>query len=344
MNARRRFLHLALAASVGVTLSACSFGKKDEELPDPVMPSSSSSAPGTDTGATGGPSSGAGVGSGDPMLGSTEGVQRPPLDQIPDDQLDPSNATELAEHFRRIFQDEALDTDTWRAGLTPLSDPTFAASLPLADRGYFSQTAADGLTVIQPYKLGDDAPYAQIVATTQGSDLWMMTLAYTPSSADASVGTWKVISVDWADPEFVGRRSIPLNQDGRASLLRTASYGTDPVLTQKVGETPADREAALRTTMIDPTTAIARGKPAGPDSNETTQPGPVTTRIFVTPEGSTSVWVQSDTSYVSVAPDGTLGNKVPVTLIAELVIDDGAFVVKDAYSPEQFTEITGRAL
>lgn len=325
-------LGTALALSV-TALAGCADTNSDAPEPTSAAPSA-------------GPASGAaqdarpGIGEGDPMLGVTDGVQRPELRDIPTDQLDRTNVLETAERFRRTFEDEAVPTDAWAAELRTVADPTLAASIPGSARGYFTGGQSAELAVTNRYTLDSRQPYATVTALDEKKNpMWHMRLAIKRSDADPSIGTWSVISVDWDNPELAKDKTAPLTERERDSLRVTATFASAGVLTQKKGEAPENRAAFLQNYLSTPQNAAARGKPLPAEDVNTVANNPDST-YFVTPEGSANVWVEVNGSFSVANDDGTTGDKQPVTMFVELEPTPDGFVGRDVYTEEQFTAAT----
>lgn len=281
------------------------------------------------------------IGAGDPMLGVTDGVERPELSEIPTAELEPTNALETAERFRRVFEDETMPVDQWATELGGVSDPTFAASLAQAQRGYFTMKQTATVEVVEGYKLDNPQPYARIAAVdADGKEAWNMRLAFKPTKADPSVGDWKVISVDWVDKALSDSKTIPLTESGREDVRVTATVASSVTLAQGKGETPEAREATLRTVMLDPVHAIGRGKPV-PDQDVTVQAVEPTSTYLVTPEGSSVVWVEVNGGYQAVGDDGTVGDVQPVTIYVQMANDGSGYVAQDVMTGDEYKAATG---
>lgn len=275
------------------------------------------------------------------MLGVTDGVKRPALADIPTDQLESTNALETAERFRRTFEDEAVPTDQWAAELRAVSDPTFAASLPGAARGYFTAKRSAAVKVTGRYTMDSPQPYATVTAYDETSNpMWHARLTITPSTADPSIGTWRVSALDWDDPALASGRAVPLTEEARDNLRVTAAFASAGVITQTKGEVPENRTAFLQNYLSTPTNAAARGKPLA-DQDVTTAANDPESTYFVTPEGSANVWVEVKGSFSVVNDDGTKGEPQPVTMYVELENTPSGFIGRDVYSEEQFHATTG---
>lgn len=281
------------------------------------------------------------IGQGDPMLGITDGMDRPELADLETDDLDPTNAQETAERFRRLFEDESTSTEEWVASLSEVSDPTFAASLPLAERGYFKSAHSSTVEIEEGYALGNSRPYATIAAVDEGGNpLWRMRLSFTANKADPSVGTWKVISVDWEDRSLVKDKAVPLTEGQRDDLRVTAAMASSPVLSQAQGETGEDREATLKRYLSDPEHAMKMGKPV-PNKDVAVQARDPESSYFVTRAGDTSVWVELNTGYQEIG-GGEEVAQGDATIYVELTPSGDTFRAKDVYSADEFAKVAGK--
>lgn len=282
------------------------------------------------------------IGAGDPMLGATDGVERPELADIPTEQLDSTNALELAERFRRTFEDETVPSDQWVADLKSSVDPTFAVSLTTASRGYFVTHKSEKLRIEGGYTLGATEPYATVIASdADGNDMWKARLAIKLSKADPSIGTWSVVSVDWIDASLSEGKAIPLTEDTRNNVRVTSTFASAGVFRQSLGEDPNNRFAALQNYLLDPQHAAARGKPV-PDRDTAVEALDPTATYFVTPPGAGSIWVEVDGGYRTVAADGSYGEPVQSIVYVEMVPDGDTYAGKDVYTEGEFKAATGQ--
>lgn len=322
-----------------LTAAACTEPSAPDSGQESTPASASASAAPGPSGAQDGPPS---IGAGDPMLGATDGEKRPALPDIPTDQLDSTNALELAERFRRTFEDESLPADQWVTTLKSMSDPTFAVSLNNSSRGYFEARKSTDLRVDGGYALGAAEPYATVIASdTEGNDLWKAKLAITLSAADPSIGTWSVVSVDWLDPSLAEGKMIPLTEDTRNNVRVTATFGSAGVFQQSVGEDPANRFAILQNYLRDPQHAAARGKPV-PDRDVAVEALDAKATYFVTPHDSENIWVEVEGGFRALEADGTYGAPTPVTFYVQMVPDGDTYAGNDVYTEAEYKAATGQ--
>lgn len=320
---RRLAATIALAVTVGVLGAGCDALSTLPEQQDTPPPTAQQDGPPA-------------IGAGDPMLGVTDGVDRPALDDIPADELETTNALEAGEKFRRTFEDETLGQEQWTAALTALSDPTFAVSLARAERGYFTATQSATVEVVQGYKLDNPQPYATLAAVDEeGNQLWTLRLAFKPSKADPSIGEWKAISVDWVDKTLSEDKIIPLTESERSDIRVTASVASSYVLSQSKGEKPEAREETLRSAMSEPAHAIKRGKPH-PDQDVTVQATQPDSTYLVTAEGSSTVWVEVNGGYRTVGDDGDQGKIENVTVYVQMDSGKDGFRARDVLSEDEY--------
>lgn len=331
---------LALAAPP--VLAACSHGDgtSSESAPGPVAASSSapSDPPSGDPSPSASDPSAASaqelppIGRGDPMLGDTDGIDRPQLADIRTEDLDATNATEQAEHVRRILTDGGTEQAAWMSQIQGVSDPTFAASVAVSDRQFLVSHEATSIRVARGYVLGSaNGPYASFTGQdSEGSTLWTLRLAFYANQADPSVGTWKAISLDWPDEAETDRVAAPLTESGRSDLRTTASFASAPLFAQEIGETPQTRAASMSRYFQSPVVASTLPAPF-PDRNVRALAGDPTGTYFVTPQGSGEIWIEVDNSSREVSQDGQVsGDTVGSTVYVRLTFDGDTWVAVDA--------------
>lgn len=312
MNLRRTIFAAAALAVIAAPLAACS---PDEDGGATAGSGSSSSAPAqggaqgqSDGGGadSGGQTSSSGyprVGEGDPMLGATDGQDRPALADIQTGDLDQTNALEQAEKFRRYAVDAGADDATWLSQVQSVSDPSFAASLAVSDHSILRGAAVQTLTVSDAYSMvSSSAPYASIEGKgADGAAIWTIRLSFSATKADPSIGTWKVVSIDWTAD--MGNAMVPFTEESRASTLTSAATASAPIFAQEPGDT-AETRAERAGRFFTAPAAVAQVPMPFPDQNTTAVAGDPTGRYFVTPDGSADIWVEiNNTSQIS-SPSG----------------------------------------
>lgn len=279
------------------------------------------------------------IGEGDPMLGVTTGLDRGDVREIPAEELERTSAIETAEAFRRAYEGESKDASVRVQSMQAVADPTLAAQLPLIDDALPSNIASDVLDVSEEYETGDKEPYAGVTAySSEGDPLYTVRLSIKVEEADPSIGTWSVISVDWHG-EASDDAVLPLSQAQRLELREGAAAAAIPVVQQVVGESPGDRDEALKSVLSDPVHAIERGRPR-PDQNVRISHLDTEYAYFVSKPGSSSIWVKASLRSAPVAQSGRAGDPVTTVVYVELTSNDGVFSPRDVLSEEEYTAAT----
>lgn len=248
-----------------------------------------------------------GIGAGDPMLGVTDGVDRPELDQIGTPDLESTNALEQAEKFRRHLAGDASG-DEWFAQMQEVADPSFAASLQVSDRELLRDyaKAAGSVKVSSPYVIGmSNSPYASVSGLNgEGNEVWTLRMSFHASKADPSIGTWQAVSIDWPEgSEALKSNDLPFSEDTRGTVLTTAAFASSSLFTQEVGDNAESRAGLVARFFVAPEKAKSIEVPF-PERNTRAVAGDPSGRYFVTPRGSKDIWVEiNNTSHV-VSPSG----------------------------------------
>lgn len=248
-----------------------------------------------------------GIGAGDPMLGITDGMDRPELDEIDTPDLESTNALEQAEKFRRHLAGDASG-DEWFAQIQEVADPSFAASLRVSDRELLRDYAksAESVKVSSRYTIGmSNGPYASIVGLNgEDNEVWTLRLSFHASKADPSIGTWQAVSIDWPEgSDATKSNDLPFSEDTRATVLTTAAFASSSLFTQEVGDDEKSRAELVARFFAEPEKAKSIEVPF-PERNTRAVAGDPSGRYFVTPQGSKDIWVEiNNTSHV-VSPSG----------------------------------------
>lgn len=345
MRARRTaIMAAALALSVSA-LGACS-GQDEEQGPSgpPVTVTEGSEGP---QGGQEAPEGDGGapeadepafprVGEGNAMLGVTDGVDRPEPSEIETADLEPTSLIEQGEKFRRAMAGDTTG-DEWFAAVQPVADPSFAASLKVSDRDLLREAgkSATSVAIDDTYVLGvSNAPYASVTGSDdEGNELWTARFSFHPSKADPSIGTWRAVSIDWADgSEALMSDGLPFTEDTRSTVLTTASFASSSLFTQAPGDDEKARAELAESYFSAPEKAKKLPMPF-PERNVTAVAGDPVGRYFVTPSGSEEIWVEvNNTSHV-VSPSGDPDPDEPPkqdVVYVKLTFSDGNWVAVDA--------------
>lgn len=276
------------------------------------------------------------IGKGDPMLGVTDGVDRPEIEKIDTEDLESTNVLEQTERFRRYLAGDASGDD-WFTQMQSVADPSFAASLRVSDRDLLREYAgaATDIEVSSSYVIGiATGPYASVAGSDDdGNELWVVRLSFHASKADPSIGTWKAVSIDWPeDSDALDSNDLPFSEDTRATVQTTAAFASSSVFTQSPGDNEKTRAELMKRYFSDPKKAKKIEVPF-PERNVTAVAGDPIGRYFSTPSGSKDIWVEiNNTSHV-VSPSGDPDpEQEPVqnVVYVKLSYSDGDWIAVDA--------------
>lgn len=275
------------------------------------------------------------IGEGDPMLGLTEGTERPEdLSQLDTDQLEPTNAREQAEAFRRHIQDANLGGDQWRQAVESTTDGTFGMVLPHVDRTIFDDVRTAGVEVVEEYDLDNPGePFALVAGLDEeGEPVWTATMQFEESKADPSIVTWQVASIRWEHPSLLDGRMGPLTSSERTALRNGAAAAALPLFVQELGANEDTLREDLSRTMAEPDKAVEAGLPF-PETNTRVHTGEMAHTLPVTPRGSDAMWIQVTNRSFEVTVTGERlddAEEVQRTVFVRIERWDGHWVAVDA--------------
>lgn len=338
----------ALTLSVGLLAACGNGGEKEDDQPvsaPPITVGAPASDGGGDQGSTQEGQEGTeepsaavlpAIGQGDPMLGVHDGIDRPELSKIPTDELESSDFMEQSEKFRRLLASDSSGKD-WNKAMQSVADPSFAASLSVSDRDLLREagTSTESMDVTTRYSLGTSSePYASATGLgADGEELWTVRMSFAPSKADRSIGTWRAVSIDWPEgSEALKSNDLPFTEDTRATVLTTAAYASSSVFTQAPGDDEKSRAALVGRYFLEPKAAAKIPVPF-PERNVTAIAGDPIGRYFVTPAGSSDIWVEiNNTSHVVSQSGDPDPDQEPAqnVVYVKLSFSDGNWMASDA--------------